>query len=78
MKKSIIVDRLDRCLVCGTYRDIEIHHCIYGTAKRKLSDKYNLVVPLCNLHHRGTDGVHGKNGYKLDLELKRLAQKAFQ
>ena len=76
--KSIIIDRLDRCLVCHTYQNIEIHHCLHGTANRKLADKYKLIVPLCNLHHRGTNGVHGKNGRILDRKLKEQAQKAFE
>jgi hypothetical protein len=76
--KSIIMDRLDRCLICKSYQNIEIHHCIHGIANRKLSDKYNLVVSLCYMHHRGTNGCHGKNGAKLDLELKKIAQKSFE
>ena len=76
--KSIITDRMDRCLICHTYLNIEIHHCIYGVANRKLSDKYGLVVPLCNMHHRGTNGVHGKNGHKLDIKLKQLSQQAWE
>lgn len=33
-----------------------------------------LMVYLCYEHHEGTDGVHGKNGHKLDLQLKRIAE----
>ena len=76
--KSIIVDRLDRCLICGSYYNIEIHHVFFGKGKRELSDRYKIIVPLCFNHHRGTNGVHGKNGHKLDLELKKLSQKAFE
>lgn len=76
--KSIITDRLDRCIICGSYQNIEIHHCLHGVANRRLADKYKLTVPLCYLHHRGTNGVHGKNGAKLDLELKKLAQKNWE
>lgn len=78
INKSIITDRLDRCLICGKYQGIEIHHCIHGVAKRKLADKYKLLVGLCYNHHRGINGCHGKNGAKLDLELKRLAQKSWE
>lgn len=78
MRRSIITDRLERCLVCGSYRSIEMHHCIHGTGKRKLADKYNLIVPLCYAHHRGHNGVHGKNGSILDLKLKQQAQKAWE
>ena len=54
------------------------NHLYFGVAKRKLSEKYGLKVWLCPTHHRGTNGVHGKNGHKLDLELKELGQKAFE
>jgi hypothetical protein len=28
-------------------------------------------------HHRGTNGVHGKNGHELDIRLKQLGQEVF-
>jgi hypothetical protein len=58
-------------------RGIEVHHVIHGTANRKLSDKYGLVVGLCYQHHRGSFGVHGKNGQSLNLKLKIEAQETF-
>lgn len=76
--KSIIVENLKVCYVCGATRGIEVHHCIHGTAGRKLATKYHLVVGLCPLHHRGTNGVHGKNGHGLDITLKRLAQSKWE
>jgi hypothetical protein len=73
---SIIQDKKE-CLVCGSW-NVEDHHIYFGQAKRKLSEKYGLKVWLCPTHHRGTNGVHGKNGHKLDMELKQLGQKAFE
>ena len=73
--KSIIVDCMDNCFVCGSPY-VEIHHCIYGTANRKLSDEYGLVVPLCHEHHTGRTGVHFNAD--LDLHLKKLAQEKFE
>lgn len=61
--------------MCGRY-GTEIHHVIYGTGNRKLSDKYGLVVGLCYNHHRGNQGVHGGNR-ELDMELKKMAQRRF-
>ena len=75
---SIITKNLKVCFNCGTERDIEIHHCIHGTAGRKLATKYHLVVGLCPECHRGTYGVHGKYGRGLDLFLKRTAQEAWE
>ena len=73
--KSIIVECMDNCFVCGSPY-VEIHHVIYGTANRKLSDKYGLVVPLCKEHHTGRTGVHFK--HDLDIHLKKLAQEKFE
>ena len=74
--KSIIQDRKE-CIICGSW-NVEEHHLYKGVAKRKLSEQYGLKVWLCPTHHRGTNGVHGKNGHKLDMELKELGQKAFE
>lgn len=74
--KSIIQDKKE-CIVCGSW-NVEEHHLYKGVAKRKLSEEYGLKVWLCPTHHRGTNGVHGKNGHKLDMELKQLGQKAFE
>ena len=74
MGKSIIVDGMDNCFVCGSPY-VEVHHVIYGTANRKLSDKYGLIVPLCHEHHRGQTGVHFNRDF--DISLKKLAQEKF-
>lgn len=74
--KSVIQDRKE-CIICGSW-NVEDHHIYFGVAKRKLSEEYGLKVWLCPTHHRGTCGVHGKEGHKLDLELKQLGQKAFE
>ena len=72
---SIIQEDMDYCFECGRY-GTEVHHVIYGTANRKLSDRYGLVVGLCYNHHRGKQGVHNGNK-ELDMKLKRIGQKAF-
>ena len=66
---------MDNCMVCGSPY-VQIHHVIYGTANRKLSDKYGLVVPLCQEHHTGQTGVHFNK--KLDLFLKKEGQRKFE
>ena len=75
MIKSILQNKKE-CYVCQTTLNLELHHCIYGTAKRKLADKYKLTVWLCNKHHTGIDGVHTANK-QLDTHLKQLSQKEF-
>ena len=72
---SILQSDLSCCIVCGRY-GTEIHHVFYGTANRKLADKYKCVVGLCYNHHRGNQGVHGGNR-ELDQELKKMAQRRF-
>lgn len=74
--KSILQEDTDYCIYCGRY-GTEIHHVLYGTANRRLADKYKLVVGLCYTHHRGNQGVHGGNK-ELDLKLKELAQRRFE
>ena len=66
------------CWNCGRTDNLEVHHCIHGTANRSLSDKYGLWVRLCPDCHRGTNGVHGKNGHRKDMTLKCVAQRAFE
>lgn len=72
---SIVQADTDYCYECGMY-GTEIHHIFFGTANRKLSDRYGLVVGLCYNHHRGNQGVHGGNK-ELDMKLKQEGQKAF-
>lgn len=74
---SIITDDFEHCFICGSERNLETHHCLHGTANRKLSDKYGLTIPLCAYCHRGQNGVHRGN-YQLDLYLKRYAQMKFE
>ena len=47
------------CFLCGSVRNLERHHCIHGTANRKLAEKDGLIVWLCHdchmdLHDHGT------------------------
>lgn len=75
--ESILTNNKEQCFVCG-YRASQIHHIYFGTGKRKLSEKYGCKVPLCWNCHKGTFGVHGKYGHKLDLELKKKCQIKFE
>ena len=55
-----------RCYLCMKLHDdysvkpVHEHHVIYGTANRKLSEKYGLKVYLCiSKHHEwGNEAVH--------------------
>lgn len=72
---SIITDDMEHCLICGHY-EVAIHHVFYGTANRKMSDQYALIVPLCERHHTGSEGVHRFR--RTDLKLKQMGQQAFE
>lgn len=41
----------------GCYGNIELHHCGTGAGGRKNHDS---VAPLCTAHHRGPDGIDGR------------------
>lgn len=74
--KSIISNK-KVCFVCGNPQ-VEEHHIFFGNPRRKISEKYGLKVWLCTQHHRGTNGVHGKQGHELDLKLKQIAQEKYE
>ena len=66
------------CFVCGAMQGLECHHIYGGIANRPISEKLGLKVWLCVEHHRGTDGVHGKNGKILMEHLHKKGQEYFE
>lgn len=74
--KSIMQEE-KQCFLCGRMGDLDRHHCIHGTANRKLAEADGLWVWLCpNCHTMSPDAVH-RNGNK-DRSLKQEAQRAFE
>lgn len=80
MDKKIVQAVMERskglCEVCyspGT----EMHHCVYGRGKRKEHETIESVILLCWNCHHSNEGVHGKNGRKLDLHLKKKLQEKY-
>lgn len=71
-----IITKEKKCYICGTTQNLHCHHILFGRNRSK-ADKDGLTVYLCYYHHEGTDGVHGFNGHKLDLQLKIVAQKSW-
>lgn len=71
-----IININKNCYICKNVHNLELHHIFFGS-NRKKSDKDGLVVYLCYEHHRGTNGVHGKNGKALNLYLKKIAERAW-
>lgn len=41
---------MEYCAICGKQTK-EIHHLVFGTANRKLSDEDKLCMSLCREHH---------------------------
>ena len=75
--KSILQSR-KRCYICRKEFDIHDHHIYFGNAKRKISEKHGFKVWLCQEHHQGTYGVHGKHGHELDKFLKEICQSKYE
>ena len=73
-----IIQTCKECFVCHSTYNLHLHHCYFGLKNRKISDKNGFTCYLCLQHHEGTDGVHGKNGHELDLQLKRLCQEKYE
>ena len=60
---------MKECVICGRPNS-EAHHVIYRSeCKALIKCKKNLIY-LCEAHHRGTYGVHGKCGKELNRKLK--------
>lgn len=83
--KSIMHDKdSGTCYLCmllhndhSAKRIRQEHHAIFGTANRRLSEKYGLKVYLCLDHHEeGKEAVH-KNA-DMALLVKKEAQRAFE
>lgn len=82
--KSIIPQEEGTCWLCcreGNYQTYpkgarHEHHIFYGTANRKLSERFGLKVWLCPKHHEGSEGVHGNTD--IDHMLKIHAQRIFE
>lgn len=76
--ESIMKTEPGTCYLCGLYTETERHHIFYGAALRPISERLGLVVYLCPECHRGTYGVHGKNGDKANRTLKDIAQRLWE
>ena len=81
MKKKIkasksLLSNEQVCYVCGC-TGVHRHHIYYGTANRKISEKYGCWVWLCPDHHNMSDaGVHFDK--RLDLALKAECQERWE
>jgi len=63
------------CEVCHTYygERLELHHIL----RRKIEARSENCIMLCQSCHRGTSGIHGRDGHELDLKLKLKLQRKY-
>lgn len=80
-KEGILQKDNGVCFLCALAGDrheqfTHCHHVIYGTAGRKLSEKYGLKLYLCPDHHEfGKEAVHKNRATRTLLE--KIAQVVF-
>lgn len=72
-----IMQNKKRCYVCGLYAPVEEHHIFFGNPNRRISEENGFKVYLCQEHHRGMIGVHGRLGHALDVKLKQECEKKY-
>ena len=76
---SILQGKSKRCYFTDTEMGpLERHHIYFGAGMRQISDKHGFWVWLKPEWHRGTQGVHGRDGHKIDLRLKQDCQRKFE
>ena len=78
MSESIMNTYPGKCYACQIECPTELHHVLFGSGLRKISDDNGLTVYLCQDCHRGTKGVHGRDGNALNRALKRDAQRKYE
>jgi Zn finger protein HypA/HybF involved in hydrogenase expression len=73
--KAVMERASGECEVCKRYYgdSLELHHIL----RRKVPENQDNCIALCPECHRGTNGVHGMYGHRLDMELKRKVQEAY-
>lgn len=66
-----------KCYVCGRTAGLHRHHVFEGSANRKKSEEYGMVIDLCGVHHNlSSEGIHFNK--ELDLKVKREYQARFE
>ena len=85
MSKSIMHSKYDRtCYLCMRLNQdymmrsgLQEHHVVFGTANRRLSEKYGLKVYLCDEHHEHSPMAVHVNA-EVRQQLCEEAQRAFE
>lgn len=75
--KRILERSQGLCEICGSNNQVELHHIVYGNGKRKEHENEHSCIMLCFQHHKGNEGVHGMNGHRLNMMLKKDLQQRY-
>lgn len=76
---SVLQGKSKRCYFTSAENGpLERHRIYFGVGMRQISDKHGFWVWLKPEWHRGTSGVHGRDGHKIDLRLKQDCQRKFE
>lgn len=59
---------MKKCIICGN--NAEEHHIVFRSQNATIIKSPKNIIYLCEEHHRGKYGPHGKLGREKDLEYK--------
>ena len=76
-KDFCIMPKSTKYSTLRTEKYCERHEVFFGQAYRQKSIRDGLIVFLTRESHRGTNGVHGKNGDKFNRYLKQKGKEAW-
>lgn len=76
-KDFCIMPKSTKYSTVRTEKYCERHEVFFGQAYRQKSIRDGLIVFLTRENHRGTNGVHGKNGDKFNRYLKEKGKEAW-
>lgn len=71
---SILTKDLNHCFVCGR-PEPQMHHAM-NKADKKKAEIFGLMLPLCEKHHTGAEGVH--TDPERMKACRRMAQREFE
>lgn len=70
------IDGQKMCFLCGSAANLERHHCLHGSGRRKLAEEDGLWVWLCRYCH---NEIHfGQNSSIPDRMLIEAAQVVYE
>lgn len=69
MESKLITEK-GTCYICGCNRGYERHHCLHGTANRRMAEREGLWVWLCDRCHRA---IHDYGEFCHELEMTAQA-----